>query len=748
MESYPHVGEEKHYVVSREKELAEKPLIDQLVKNGWIYVHPEQLEREISEPILTQNLRNALRKINEKVFFGVSTKEIEKIIEEIITELKAKGTGAQGHAEIMDYIKYGIPMNLGKKGPATISLIDYEHIDNNEFIVSSQVNFEGVDGKIRPDIVLFVNGLPVVLIECKDPTNPSVSWVDAKNQIKKYENTVPELFKYIQINVVAETWEERIRYFPSVPWASADVHIWKNEGKNAEHPIPEILTRTRLLDIIKYFIFMREESGKKTKVIARYMQYRAANKTVERIKNYIKGARENTCLIWHWQGSGKTLTMIFTANKLMSAPELGNPTIFFILDRQELEEQTSEALKSLKIPSERVTSISRLKEILLWDNGRGKRGMFVVLVHKFREGELEEVDKLLEDTSVEHRDTIKNRKNIVVLVDEADRTQYGVLAAKMRAILENAFFVGYTGTPIAIKGKDTFATFSPPGEDYLDKYFIKESLEDNYTLRIAWEPRIEKEIKVENEKLKEFVGKEMQELLKKKEDGIESFLQQDEKLDEYTEEAIQKLETKVAKRLKELNVVLENQKRIELIAEDIAKHFMENVDGRFKAMVVCASRRACVLYKRALDKHLSPEYSEIVMTYGQNDDEIIKQYKMQLTNKYRTDDLDTIRAQIIAKFKNEEYPKILIVTDMLLRGFDAPVLQTLYLDKPLKGHRLLQTIARANRPVSGKDFGQVIDYVGILNKLEKALEMYETGDIAQAATNVAEVIEEFKKEIE
>ncbi|MEM4307648.1 MAG: HsdR family type I site-specific deoxyribonuclease [Thermoplasmata archaeon] len=712
-----------------EKEIVEKPLLEQLQSHGWEYIPSETLGRESPEDVLLlSNLRAALLRINERMLEGISQNEKKEVVEEVIRELKTRGSGIEGHKQIMDLLKYGLPVNLGKKGLATIQLFDYINIEKNEFIVSNQVTFTSINGKIRADLVLFVNGIPLVLVECKDPTNPTVSWENAYLQIKDYEKKVPELFKYIQINTIIEKWEEKARYFPAEPWnENTQVHVWKSENGLCEFLQPKIL-----LDIVKYFSFFREEKGCEKKVLVRYMQYRAVNKIVERAKKYVKGEDDKAFgLIWHWQGSGKTLTMIFAANKLMRLPDLENPTILFVLDRKELEDQTTDEIKSVKIdfqPST-ITSISELKETLLWDEGRGKRGIFVVLVHKFRPGELQEVKTQLEQRPV--NETILKRKNIIVLVDEADRTQYGILAGTMRAMFKSAFFVGFTGTPLATKGKDTFAAFSPEGEDYLDKYFIDASIEDGFTLPIAWQLKVESVVNFYKEKL---------------DDAVESFLAVAD-VEELSEETIKQLESEVAKKLNVCNVVLENQKMIEEVAKDIAKDFRENLDDRFKALVVTASRKACVLYKRELDIHLPKEYSEIVMTYTPEDDELIKEYERELKKRYGTNEIDDINQKIREDFNRENLPKILIVTDMLLRGFNAPILHTLYLIKFLKGHRLLQTIARVNRPYKGKDFGRVVDYVGILGRLEKALEMYQREDIANVARPIAEYATEFKEEM-
>jgi type I restriction enzyme R subunit len=329
------------------------------------------------------------------------------------------------------------------------------------------------------------------------------------------------------------------------------------------------------------------------------------------------------------------------------------------------------------------------------------------LIHKFRPDELERVQKQLEDMS-ENRDTIMTRKNVIAFVDEGHRSQYGMLAAQMKAILKNAFAFALTGTPISKPkhGRDTYLEFAyPPDEQYLDRYFIVDSIRDGFTVKIVYQPRLEN-LHLEKEKLETFLEVE---------------------LDEIPEQARSDVEEKLKQRLNPINVFLENRERIEQIAEDIASHFRENVDGKFKAMIVAASRKACVYYKSALEKHLPREYFDVVMTSERDDADIIYGYVREARERYDGKDYKSTLKKIIEKFKENEHPKILIVTDMLLTGFDVPQLQVMYLDKPLKEHRLLQAIARTNRPYKGlKQAGIIIDYVGILKEFKRAF-----GDLVQ-----------------
>ncbi|MFQ6087527.1 MAG: type I restriction endonuclease subunit R [Candidatus Methanofastidiosia archaeon] len=696
-----------------EKSAVEDYIIEKLKERGWEFRKADELEREsYQEPLLEKDLVRAIKRIND---FDFTESDVNKIL----IELKHRDSGVQGVKEILRFLKYGIAIKFEKTRELRyVKLIDYEDVDKNEFVITRQATYRSTTEEIRPDIILYVNGIPLVIFECKNPADPTVSWKDAFNQIQKYERDVPELFKYIQFSVAAE---EDVKYFPNVP-RTEDVHIytWKAEEFDVLDASLEMFSRETLLDFIRNFIFIREERGRTTKVMARYMQYHAANKIYERVIDNLEGKEEKKSgLIWHWQGSGKTLTMIFAANKLYRKDLLENPTIFFILDRIELEDQIRDEFSALDLGIEPdiVSSIKELKEILLHDEGRGKRGIIITLIHKFGREELPQLEKELRYIK-EKENTILSRKNVIAFVDEGHRTQYGILAAQMRSILENSFFFAFTGTPIAKTGRDTFITFSPPEEKYLDKYFILDSIKDGFTIPIRFQSRLEKEVHLEKNYLEQFLG---------------------QKLEEVPEEFQKDVEEKTKRRLTTIRVVMKNPRRIEMIAKDIAKHFLENVDDKFKAMVVAVDRESCVMYKKALDELLPPEYSEIVMTFGIDDRREIFEYFEKLKDRYHGKEKEDRTG-----FKEEDYPKILIVTDMLLTGFDAPILQVMYLDKPLKEHRLLQAIARTNRPYKGvKEAGLILDYVGIFREFEKAVAIYSKDDILGVAYDLEEERKEF-----
>ncbi|KUK99395.1 MAG: putative type I restriction-modification enzyme, subunit R [Parcubacteria bacterium 32_520] len=709
-----------------EKQLVENYAAEKLQGLGWKFVEASQLKRESArEPLLIDNFKEAILKINKDL--NISDEEIKKVIDEV----RLLTSGQEGIKKFLHFLKYGIGVKFEKERIVKIvNLFDFENIENNEFVFSKQIRHKEKD-LIIPDIILYVNGIPLVDIECKSPTSLRVSWEEGYQQIKKYEKLTPELYKYIQIGIALA---EKARYFPVVPWQeNVSVYLWREGELPEDEAIFGLLKPDVLLDILRNFLFIREEHGEMTKVIARYMQYRAANKIYQRVIDNLKGRdAKNKGLVWHWQGSGKTLTMIFAGHKLFFDKRLENPTIFFIIDRRDLENQMNNELSSLRLnfSFEKIGSVRKLKEVISHDNFRGKRGVFLTLIHKFSPEEKFVPEELLSNIQLSQQgiSLISERKNVVCFLDEVHRSQYGLLAAQMKKVLQNAFFFGFTGTPIAEDERNTYTEFGYPlkEEGYLDKYFIDDSQKDGFTLPLVYQPRLEK--------------------LHIKEDELRLFLERVQSED-ITETEKEKIEKSVRQKLNYISVFLENEKRVRKIAKDIADHFKENVDGKFKGMVVSGSRKACVLYKKYLDQYLPANYSEVVMTFNLNDKEPIKDFYKEWGKRYSglPDDEHRTR-EIVESFKEKEFPKILIVTDMLITGFDAPILQTMYLDKLLKKHRLLQAIARVNRPYKDvKPVGLIIDYVGVLKNINAALRQYYKEDTQGIIANFPALFETFKE---
>ncbi|HIH31510.1 TPA: HsdR family type I site-specific deoxyribonuclease [Candidatus Woesearchaeota archaeon] len=703
-----------------EKSVVEDYIVDELVKRGWSYVPGNALERDsFDEPILTRILIKQLKEINA---VDLSDEDIKTVI----NELRFKPSTQEGIKQILTYFKEGISIKLEKdRTLKKIKLFDYVDVKNNDLIVTRQAVYTRGDKQIRTDIILYINGIPLVDVECKNPASFSENWYDAFKQIKSYEQDIPELYKYIQIGVAAE---QTAKYFPIVPWNdNVRIDEWKSGEFDPVDSIVQMLIPETLLDIINNFVYARTQFGEATKVLPRYMQYRAVNKVVQRVLNNIRGIEEkNKGLIWHWQGSGKTLEMIFAANKLYRSETMENPTLFLIVDRQDLEEQLYDEFTALELTiPELIGSVTEMRKVLQHDDGRGKRGIFITLIHKFRPEELSVLQKELEKLSSK-KETILTRKNVVAFVDEGHRTQYGTLAAQMRAILRNTSFFAFTGTPVSKPkhGVDTYDVFSyPPEEKYLDKYFITDSINDGFTVKIAYQPRLEKEVHLNKEMLDTFLDVEFEEIPEDTRDVVKE---------------------DVKKKISLMKAYLENPQRIAKVAKDIAEHFKESVDGKFKAMVVAVNRESCELYKRELDKHLPKEYSEVVISFGaRNEPERLQLYVKEKTAQYGKE-FEDIRKDVIENFKEEQLPKIMIVTDMLLTGFDAPILQTMYLDKPLKEHRLLQAVARTNRPYKDvKEAGLILDYIGILKEFKRAFEIYSKEEINGALYSIEEIRKEF-----
>ncbi|AAT42661.1 type I restriction endonuclease subunit R [Picrophilus oshimae] len=690
----------------------EDEIIYILKSMGWNYKKPEDLPRSDNDILLYDIFKEKINKINNGI---LSSKDIKNIID----NLESKPANDESEKYILDIIKTGMPLKLEKsKEIKYVKLIDYENIDNNDFLFSNQVYFETNNCVKKPDIIMYINGIPIVIMENKNQFDINLSWYDAYNDIRNYyEKYIPELFKYVQIGIASHAL---IKYFPVILGNDTYVAEWKN--KSQEDIIRSnlcLLNKNIIIDLLKNFIFIRSDNGKLNKIMARYMQYNAVNKIFERVKYNLEGKTDkNSGLIWHWQGSGKTLTMIFSAYKLYTYNELENPTIFFIVDRTELQEQILQEISSLDLPNfkkpELVESINDLKDLIKYDNFKGKRGIFIILMQKFRDKDLKDLDILIK----ENNNNLKQRKNIIMFIDEIQRTQYGKLAKQMRDIFKNAFFFGFTGTPIDKYNRNTYTTFSYPdkGELYLDKYFILDSINDKFTVPITIQTRLDKDFNVKKEL-------------------IDKFLEM--KLEEIPEDEKDKVNKKINKNINKIEIILKNPERIKKISVDIACNFKNNFDNKFKAMVVAVDREACVIYYNELKKLLPEDYLEIVMTQNlKKDNDDINNYFKELYNKYKSNDLNYINKKIVYNFKNNEFPKILIVTNMLLTGFDAPNLGVMYMDKPMKGHTLLQAIARTNRPYNDlKESGLIIDYTGIMEKFEKAISMYDIYDINEISNN-------------
>jgi len=708
-----------------EKGTVEDFILQELQKLGWKYVEPNEMKlsrkEDFEEPLVIEELKNALRRVNSDVELT------DADLDFIVVSLRTILASLDGIRRFLDIFRNGLVVPLRKEGKEkVIKIVDLENIENNGFIATNQFRVEGLKGTIRADIILLLNGIPLVLIECKNPTIEEVSWLDAYRQIKGYEEKAPDLFKYVQFSIATDgtktyhfpnAYNEEEKDFLSI-WK--DPYPYKKEefkDDTLKITVYGLLSKTNLLDIIENFTFIRKERDKFTKIMARYMQFRASNRIFQRVINTLRRREDKKFgLIWHWQGSGKTYTMAFSAWKLYHCPEAENPSIFVMVDRKDLEEQIEKDFAFLEIPIEKVQSIKQLVEFLRWGK-EGKRGIFLVTIEKFSPKDFTQLEKEGERIEIK-------RENVIVLADEVHRTQYGKFSTMMRSIFKEAFIFGFTGTPLSKIERNTFQKFCPEREPYLDRYSMLDAINDGFTVPLSYQARLPKY---------HLKRQQLQEFLRFEEEEIKTL-----SLEEQRE---------LRRKIRVIKAYIKKPERVEAIAKDINEHLKEIVETtELKVMIVTIDREACVLYKNAIDKLLPPDYSEIVMTFSPDDkSKIIRDCFYNLQEKYSTKDLKEIHQGIIENFKTKRDPRILIVTDMLITGFDAPILWTMYLDKPLREHRVLQAIARTNRPFPNKKFGLIADYIGVLTDLEKAFEKFEASD-AEALRIVIRDLEKEKQE--
>jgi type I restriction enzyme R subunit len=699
--------------------VVEKPILDWLNSLKWTYVAPKDMakkrQEDFEEPLVVEELKESIRKINKDFEFT------DADLDFILVSLRGISPNIEGIRKFLDVYRNGLVVPLEKERKEKIvRIIDLQDKNNNSFIATNQFKVEGTKGSIRADIVLLVNGIPLVLIECKSPAAEQVDWLDAYKQIKRYEDQAPEVFKYVQLSIATDSF--KTFYFPNafLEFDNDALSVWKDTyPEEPDRPddslkttVYGMLTKENLLDLIDNFVFIRKEKSKVTKIAARYMQYRASNKIFSRVLTTLSAKKkEKFGLVWHWQGSGKTYTMAFTAWKLLNEPGAKRPSIFVVVDRKDLEEQIEKDFSFIEVPLEKITSIRNLIEVLKW-GGEGKRGIFLVTIEKFSPKEFEDLKKKGDKLEID-------RENIIVLADEVHRTQYGDFSIMMRSVFKSASIFGFTGTPLSKAERNTFQKFCPTGELYLDRYSMLDAMKDGFTVPLSYQARLP-DYHLKPEELKQ----------------LKAF--EDEELKDLSPEERKRL----SKNVKIVKEFLKKDERVKAVVEDIASHFKEIVEPTgLKAMIVTCDREACLKYKRAIDKLLPESASEIVMTPDPNREEM-RTYFENLRKRYGEKPEKEIHREIIDKFITKDDPKILIVTDMLITGFDAPCLWTMYLDKPLKEHRILQAIARTNRPYKSKKFGLIVDYIGALTELEEAFSRFEASD----ATHLRVVIRKLDTE--
>lgn len=605
-------------------------------------------------------------------------------------------------------------------------LFDFVDPKNNEFVAMNQFTVveNGVDK--RPDVVIFVNGLPLVVFELKSASEEKVSISDAFNQIQTYKNAIPSLFVYNAFCVISDGFNAKAGTISSgedrfMRWRTVDgLSIAPDRSPQLEILIRGMFEKSRLLDIIQNFILFNNTGSQMTKMLAGYHQYHAVNKAIDctRAATQANGDRR-IGVVWHTQGSGKSLSMVFYAAKLIQMHQLENPTIVVITDRNDLDNQLFSTFSScrdiLRNTPIQAEDRNDLRDLL---NTRTSGGIIFTTIHKFANPE---------DPNV----SLSNRRNIIVIADEAHRTQYGFgadikeddqeavirygYAKYMRDALPNASYIGFTGTPVESTDKNTRAVFG----EYIDVYDMTRAVEDKNTVRIYYESRI---ARVElSENIRPFLDDEY--------DSITEFQEETQK---------ERLKSKWAK----LEAIVGVEKRINQVAEDIVKHFEKHQENQTyaggKAMIVVMSRRIAIALYKAITK-IRPDWHndelmkgkiKVVMTGSSSDP---AEWQPYIGTK-------ATREQLAARMKDvDDELQIAIVRDMWLTGFDVPSLNTMYVDKPMRGHNLMQAIARVNRVFRDKRGGLVVDYIGIADCLKKALSDYTENDqnITGVDTSVA-----------
>lgn len=664
----------------------------------WKYKSAQELNRSVNEVLLESELKEALIRLNPEIALNPD------LADEVIYKLRAILISVhqvglvRANEEFFKWLQGDKTMPFGENNRhVPVRLIDFENLENNNYIATTQFRVHHRETKI-PDVVLFINGIPVVIGEAKTPIRPSISWLDGAHEVHDiYENAVSQLFVP---NILSFATEGKELYYGAVrtplefwaPWRlenDEDAIAKRLRLGEVGKELSDLLHPNRLLDILQNFsLFTTNKKKQRIKIIPRFQQYEGANKIVERVK---KGQIKKG-LIWHFQGSGKSLLMVFAAQKLRKEKDLKSPTIIVLVDRTDLDTQISGTFNAADIANVETTeSIIELQTLL----DRDTRKIIISMIFKFRDA----------------KPNMNTRENIIVLVDEAHRTQEGDLGRQMRAALPNAFLFGLTGTPVNKADKNTFWAFGSEEDEggYMSRYTFHDSIRDNATLPLHFEPRLV-DVHVDKETIDQAFA-----------EFKDSSALTDEEADALN------------KRSAKMSAFLKSPERVAKIVEDISIHFKEKVQPHgFKAMIVTSDRYACVQYKENLDKYFNEYTSKVVISTSANDPLDFKQ-KWSITK--------TQQEQIVDEFNDATSElKFIIVTAKLLTGFDAPILQTMYLDKSIKDHTLLQAICRTNRLFPNKSFGRIVDYYGVFDDAAKALQ-FDEESVKTVISNLSELRE-------
>lgn len=680
----------------------------------------DNAERIYAEVVLTHRLRQAIDAINPSIPAEAREEAYKKVRRTLSPDLLINNEAF--HIMLTDGIDVKFRTDSGTRSDK-VWLIDYTpNSPKNQFLAVNQYTIIENGNNKRADIVLFVNGLPLVVMELKNATDESADIYAAYQQLQTYKQTVPSLFQYNAFLIASDGWFAKAGTLSSdysrfMEWKTADgEHIVDTEHEAELEPMLKgMLNKTALLDIIRHFLVFERGKDKTIKKIAAYHQYYAVNKA---IATTVKASRQDgdkrAGVIWHTQGSGKSLSMVFYTGKMVVEPRMNNPTIVVLTDRNDLDDQLFDTFcncsQLLRQEPKQATDRKTLRQLLSVASG----GIVFTTIQKF-----------LPEEKGDTFPTLTERRNVVVVADEAHRSQYDFIdgfARHMRDALPNASFIGFTGTPIEKQDASTQAVFG----DYIDVYDIQQAVADGATVRIYYESRLAK-IKLS--------------------DSDKAVM--DQQVEEITEdEELTDKQKRFAKWAGKEAVVGSNQ-RLQQIAADMVRHFEERTKGsKGKAMFVAMSRRIAVELHDEIVRHRPEWYNKdddkgvikVIMTGSSSDG---AEWAEHIRNKAR-------RTAIGDRLKDPaDSLKIVIVRDMWLTGFDAPVLHTLYVDKPMSGHNLMQAIARINRVFGDKQGGLVVDYIGIAQDLKKALAIYTeskgkgklTHDINEAAAKMQELYE-------
>lgn len=661
----------------------------------WTYVPAAQVPRQPGDVMVEPWLRESLIHLNPEIAAEPDrADEVIYVLRAILLSVQSDGL-VRANENFMAWLRGEKTMPFGQGGEhVPVRLVDALDPALNRLTVTNQWTYQAGAVEKRFDVVFLINGLPLVIGEAKTPTRSAVTWFDGAFQINQiYEKEAPAMFVPNVFSFATEG--KRLRY-GSVrmpiemwgPWRDDDNHE-EGQMKHVRATVQSLLRPEVVLDIAQNFtLFATEKKHRRIKIICRYQQYETANKIVARVVNgYPKKG-----LIWHFQGSGKSLLMVFAAQKLRLHPKLGNPTVIIVVDRIDLDTQITATFNAADVPNMvGVDSREELQTLLAQD----ARKVLITTIHKFAEA----------------NSRLNERSNIIVMVDEAHRTQEGDLGRQMREALPNAFLFGLTGTPINRADRNTFWAFGADEDEhgYLSRYSFQDSIRDHATLPLHFEaPQI---------------------VLKINKEAI------DEAYQAITDTLSERDRDDLAKRAAKMAVLVKNPERIRAVVDHMVTHFQQKIEPNgFKAQVVVFDRECCVLYKQVMDVLLDPEASAIVMTSAQGDP---LEWKEHIRDK-------DAEEKLLDRFRDPADPlKFVIVTSKLLTGFDAPILQVMYLDKPMKDHTLLQAICRTNRTFGQeKTHGLIVDYLGIFDDVARALDFDE-----KAVQRIVTDIDELRKEL-